>query len=180
MDKFTFIKNLQTLSKLIEVPIEEIVVGGRGWFILFGVEEESNDLNVWIPEKYLERLAKNEGTYYPKGCSRQTLASWFVPVAVGEVTAWIRPENSFYKTETLDVRSINTNWQWKVGANDTKMEEVSATVTILEPLAMMIEKRSSYAAVKRPKYKRDQDFEDIQVLQSILRSRSDKRLLKAG
>lgn len=169
MDKATFVKNLVTLSKLIDVPLEEIVVGGGGWFVLQDLQDTTTDLNVTIPEKYLEALAKREGTYYPYGNIRALLEKWFLPVAVGETTAYIRANNSFYNTQELLVK----------GEQFADIVDV-ATVTVLDPLAMLIEKRGSYSALKRSKVKRDQDFEDIQILQDLMTRQSHERLRKAS
>lgn len=162
MDKKQVIENLLSLSATIDVPLDEIQIAGSAWFSLQDFHRPVNDLNVFVPEKYLERIAKNEHTYFPKGSSRQTVASWFVPVAVKDTTAWIRPTNSFH--ETFVHKATIADYPI------TSVDSVRVTeFTLLSPLSMLIEKRGSNSAVKRSAEKKNIDYADIHFLNNILR-----------
>lgn len=153
---------IQFLAHELQVPQDQICLGGGGALLLMGVRESTEDLNLWIDSPHFERICEQQKvTNHPMtdtvvpfnfglAVMNHTGHQFSIPVPDGgwQVTAWIRERNRYFKH--VDDYGI----------------------PIFDALTLSIHKHGGMIEVKRPKAKRDQDRKDIRFLNDLLAERN--------
>lgn len=156
---------LSFLAHKLEVPQNQICLGGGGALMFMGVRESTADLNLWINNPHFDRIAELQRvTNHPMTDTmvpvefgvevmEHTGHQFSIPVEKGgwTVTAYIRERNSYFTSIIKD------------------------GVQIFEPLPLLIQKRGGFMEPERPLAKRQQDHRDIVLLNDLLKEKNKVR-----
>jgi hypothetical protein len=147
------------LCNILNIPKDQICLGGGGALMLMDIRQSTADLNVWVDSPHFERIAEMQkvtnhamtDTVVPYEFGLTAMESHghveHIPSLNGpiKVTAYIRERNRYFK----DV-------------------EVGEGLFIFDTLTLSIHKHGGAVEPRRPLAKRQQDHRDIVFLNAIL------------
>jgi len=164
-DKETIKAMINLFASGLEIPLDQVCLGGGGALVVMGAREHTADLNLWIDSPYFEKIAEAQGV------TNHPMTDTVVPVTLGmvemethghsiampvtrggeRVTLYIRQRNRYFNSLVVD------------------------GVQIFDPLTLLTQKRGGFIESRRPAHKREQDHKDILYLNGLLAERNKVR-----